>query len=290
MNADVPEVLKSTGWLAEHLHDANLRVYDCTSLLSSDPVSNTIYVESGREGWARTHIPGANHIALQDDVSDRTSPLRFTMPAASDLAGRLAELGIADSSTVVLYSSTHYMWASRVWWMLRSIGFMNAFVLDGGLTKWIAESRPVSNQETRYPPGGLSVREVSGAFAPKGAVLAAITQPDALLINALPSAQYRGDPGHPHHGRPGHIASSVNVPALSLLSLIGEMRTREELQGIFDANGVDRTKSIICYCGGGVSATCVALALTLCGYRQVAIYDGSLNEWAQDSSLPMEQG
>ena len=281
--------LKSTAWLAAHLDDANLRLFDCTSFLIADP-STTFRVESGRADWARAHIPGANHLALQDDLSDPASPLRFTMPAAPDLAERLGRLGVDDASVVVLYSSTHYMWAARVWWMLSAIGFGNAFVLDGGLVKWRTEGRPTSDTERRYPPGSLTARSAPGSFVPKLAVLGAIGDGDTILVNALPAAQYRGETGHPHHGRPGHIRSSINLPALSLLSPSGAMRSRPELQAMLDASGIERDKSIICYCGGGVSAACVALALTLCGYPRIAVYDGSLNEWAQDDSLPMESG
>lgn len=279
--------LKSTAWLAAHLADASLRVYDCTSFLLPDPVS-TFRVESGRANWSRGHIPGANYIALQDDISDQQSGLRFTMLARDHLATRMAALGVDDRCTVVLYSTTHYMWATRVWWMLREIGFERAYVLDGGFAKWTGENRPVAQQSEPYPPGRLATSGGARLFADKTQVAAAIADPDCVLVNALPPAQYRGDPGQPHHGRPGHIKSSVNVPAMSLLTPAGTLRHPREIEGVLKASGVTRDRKVICYCGGGVSATCVALALTLCGYDHVAVYDGSLNEWARDATLPME--
>ena len=47
---------------------------------------------------------------------------------------------------------------------------------------------------------------------------------------------------------------------------------------------------VICYCGGGIAATMDALALTLIGYGNVAVYDGSMQEWAADPALPMATG
>ena len=279
--------LKSTDWLAAHLGDADLRIYDCTSFLLPDPVM-TFRVESGRANWSLGHIPGANYIALQDDISDQDSGLRFTMPARDRLATRLASLGVDDRCTVVLYSTTHYMWATRVWWMLKEIGFTLAYVLDGGFEKWKGENRPVAQQSELYPPGRLTTSGAARLFADKSQVAAAIADPRCVLVNALPPAQYRGDPGQPHHGRPGHIKSSVNVPALSLLGPAGTLRHPTEIESLLRGSGVTRDMKVICYCGGGVSATCVALALTLCGYEQVAVYDGSLNEWARDPALPME--
>ncbi|WP_313466091.1 rhodanese-like domain-containing protein [Pseudomonas nitroreducens] len=47
---------------------------------------------------------------------------------------------------------------------------------------------------------------------------------------------------------------------------------------------------MLLYCGGGISAAALALALTLAGETRVAIYDGSLQEWAAEPSLPLTTG
>lgn len=286
---ETPAPLKSTDWLDSHLADADLRVYDCTSFLIPDPIS-TYRVESGRQNWAGGHIPGANYIALQDDLSDHASGLRFTMPPATHVAEAMAALGVNDQSTVVLYSTAHYMWASRVWWMLKAIGFEGANLLDGGFAKWIAEGRQVATGSRPYPPGNLTARPSQALFVGRDEVLAALGDPDTVLINALPPGQYRGDPDAPHQGRPGHIRTSINVPAMSLLSAPGTLRERHEIEELLGEHGIGRDRKVICYCGGGVSATCVALALTVCGFDRVTVYDGSLNDWAPDPSLPMEVG
>ncbi|MCB1467402.1 MAG: sulfurtransferase [Rhizobiaceae bacterium] len=282
--------VRSTGWLEDNLADPGLRIYDCTAYLLPDP--ETVFrVRSGRDEWARTHIPGANHIDIERDISDPDSPLRFTMPKRENFAAAMAALGVTNGSEVVLYSATHYMWATRVLWMLQDIGFTNAFILDGGLPKWLREGRPVTSETRPYPPGELAVRSASAHFVGKAAVLSAIGGSGAALVNALPPGQFRGDPAETNHGRLGRIASSINIPANSLLDPEeGVLQQVSEIADITAAAGLSRDQPVICYCGGGVSATCVAIALQACGYDDVSVYDGSMNEWAQDPDLPMETG
>jgi thiosulfate/3-mercaptopyruvate sulfurtransferase len=73
-----------------------------------------------------------------------------------------------------------------------------------------------------------------------------------------------------------------------LLGPDGRMRPRTELAHA--AAGIpDDGSPVIVYCGGGISAAVVAHALTLGGRDQVAIYDGSLEEWTADPALPLER-
>jgi thiosulfate/3-mercaptopyruvate sulfurtransferase len=41
------------------------------------------------------------------------------------------------------------------------------------------------------------------------------------------------------------------------------------------------------YCGGGISATLLALGLVRAGRDDVKIYDGSLEEWTADPARPV---
>ena len=108
------------------------------------------------------------------------------------------------------------------------------------------------------------------------------------MLNALSAAQHRGAPDAVHYGRPGRIAGSVNVPAAHLMAKDGTFRSRDELQQTFSAAGVTPERRVVAYCGGGIAATADAFALTMLGYRDVAVYDNSLSEWAADPALPME--
>lgn len=286
----ISEAIKSTQWLQANLGAETLRIYDCTARLEPDP-EKVFRVLSGRNEWEREHIPGAVHIDLERDISDPGSGLRFTMPKRAVFAEAMGRMGVGNDSLVVLYSAGHYMWATRVLWMLRDIGFENAFVLDGGLARWRAEGRPLTSGEQGYEPARLDLQPAHAHFVGKDAVISSIAHGDAVLVNALPPGQFRGDPGETNHGRPGRIVSSVNIPANSLLDARdGTLLPGNLLDEVIAAAGISPAQRVICYCGGGVSATCVATVLVGRGFRDVTVYDGSLNEWAADPTLPMEAG
>ena len=290
MGVSVRQALISTDQLQGRLGDSRLRVFDCSTYLVRDPVT-TFREVTGEADWIREHIPGSRFLDIPNALSDKTSGLRLTMLPAAEFAHRMGEAGVDDDSTVVLYSAGQVMWATRVWWMLHSIGFDNAMVLDGGFAKWKREERPISNE---HPPpassGRLTLRVRSSVFASKEEVLAAIGSPEVSIVNALPPEQHWGE-SDISHGRLGRIKSSVNVNAFDLLvPSVGTFKPIEAFRHLFEKAGISFGARAICYCGGGISATGGAFALLMAGHTDVAVYDGSLNEWARDPSLPMETG
>lgn len=285
-----PQYLVETGWVAAHLADPTLRVFDCTIILTPTP-DDPFRIESGRGAWERGHVPGSDYVDLQEELSDRSSPppLRFTMPRAEQFAEVMGRHGVSDDARVVVYSAGHPMWAARVWWMLRAFGVDDAAVMDGGWEKWVAERRPVSVEPCRYPPARFHPRPRPGLIVGKADVRAALSDTGVRLVNALTPKQHAGR--GVHYGRPGRIPGSVCVPALMLVEWgPGTFQRPAELRAAFDAAGVRPGQRVITYCGGGIAAACDALALTLLGYDDVAVYDGSLAEWSNDPSLPMETG
>ncbi|MEK9777092.1 MAG: rhodanese-like domain-containing protein, partial [Quisquiliibacterium sp.] len=265
-----------------------LRIFDCTTFLHPEPPDGQLRVETGRELYqSQGHIPGAALIELQHDLSDPSNGLRFTMPAADELARMFAAIGVGDHNEVVLYSANDAWWATRVWWMLHALGFDRARVLDGGFRRWLAEGRPVSQQMHSYPAcGPIGVRE-RPVFCSRESVLAALVAGDAVVLNCLRAEQHDGSAQY-HYGRPGHITGSINAPAASLFDAQGRFLPADALQAFFASRGIDKTTNVIAYCGGGIAATGDAFALTaLLGYRSVSVYDNSLQEWAKDASLPM---
>ena len=134
--------LITTDDLARQLGAPALRVFDCTTYLKPGPDGRYV-AESGRANYDKGHIPGAAYLDLQADLSDKTSPLRFTLPSLEELTKAFAAKGVGHGTFVVLYSHASPVWASRIWWMLRAVGFDEVAILDGGLDKWKAENRPL---------------------------------------------------------------------------------------------------------------------------------------------------
>jgi thiosulfate/3-mercaptopyruvate sulfurtransferase len=275
--------------LAERLSDPALRVFDCTTFLHPQPGTPRLRIEAGHRPYAEGHIPGAALIDLQEDLSERDE-LRFTAPAPDKLGRRLQALGVGDDSTVVLYSASDAWWATRVWWLLRAIGFERAAVLDGGMAAWRAAGQPVSRETSRHAPAACLTVRPRTVFADRHDVLAALDNGSAAIVNCLRPEQHAGTSAH-HYGRPGHISGSVNVPAAALFDEAGRFRPATELRGLFEARGIDARRPVIAYCGGGIAATGDAFALTaLLGHDAVRVYDASLQEWAADPGLPMSVG
>lgn len=285
--------LISTDELARRLGAPAVRVYDCTTYLRPRTDGQTGYVsESGRANYEKGHIPGAAFLDLAGELSDTSSPLRYTLPPLDRLAQSFAARGIGHGVHAVLYSHGTPTWATRIWWMLRAVGFDEASVLDGGLDKWTAEGRPLETVETRHTAATLALRPRAGLFVGKDDMKAAIGRHEVLSLNALSHDQHKGA-GGVVYGRAGRIAGSSCVPAASLIAADKSLKPIAELRAAFESVGAaqDKDKRILVYCGGGIAASLDAFVLTaLLGHRNVAVYDNSMQEWANDPSLPMEAG
>lgn len=288
MNYVNPQYLTSTKQLAELIaeNSGQVRIFDVS--VSLVPKGTTYVAISGKDDYLKSHIPGAAFIDLMQDFSDNSSEFGFTLPTAQQLESAYRAAGIGENDKVVIYSSAHMMWATRFWWMLYSCGHKNVSVLDGGFAKWRAEDRAVSAELSAYETGDFSVELDPERWANKETVLTAIDQASICTINALSPDVYSGD-AEMNYGRKGHIANSKNVFYGDLLEA-GCFRTAVVLQGIFHDKGVLDKSGVISYCGGGISATIDALGLALIGYENVAVYDGSMREWAQDEGLPLVRG
>ena len=286
-----PEFLVSTDWLAEHLADDDVRVFETTVLLNLTG-GGRYRVESGKADYESGHIPRAGFLDLQADFSDNSSSLRFMMPSSEAFAAAAGRHGISETSKLVLYDRSNGMWAARFWWMFRAMGCHSAVVLDGGWPRWCAEKRQVSKLAAAFAPTTFTPTFDPARFADLDEVLKFAESRDAegsCLINALGREQHSGDDGGRTYGRPGHIPRSANVPAAELTdSDTGLYRPADELASLFEAAGADRSQRVVTYCGGGIAASSDAFVLSLLGYRNVAVYDASMSEYAADPSLPLE--
>ena len=285
----VPGPLVSTQWLADHLGSESLVLLDATVVLIGTPSGKARYLSGLDEHLIDGHIPGAIFAELFEVFSDPSKSFGFARPTAALFEQGAASVGVDNNTTVVVYDSSLNQWAARIWWQFRAAGYDNVAVLDGGLTKWRAEGR---DTETGYN----EPREVAGFTAvPRpelwvdkdvvAGIVAGAT--DAALICALPGKDYSGETGD--RARRGHIPGSVSVPAGRLIDRATNTFHRgEELASRFAR--VSPGRPVVAYCSGGIASAASALALTLAGHDNVAIYDGSLNEWAADAAAPLEVG
>ncbi len=275
----------SVDWLAEHLDDPDLRVFDATVQISR--VLFLPRIRTGEREYRRGHIPGSGFLDLFAVHDPDRSRLSMTAPSAGHFADVVSGLGIGNEHRVVLYDRRETMWAARMWWLLRAFGYDQAAVLDGGWAAWQAAGRPTCDQPCGYPPARFEARPRPGLLVDKGEVLAAIDDPHVQLVDALGRRVHRGEVNE--YGRRGHIPGAANVTAWEVLDRdTGCYRPLPELRDkvgpVLDADRV------ITYCGAGAAAASVAHVLVRLGHPDVAVYDGGLLEWCADRSLPLHTG
>jgi thiosulfate/3-mercaptopyruvate sulfurtransferase len=278
----------STQWLADHLGADNLVVLDATALPFVAPNGRTGYLTGHEQYLVSGHVPGAFFADLIDEFSDPDGAHPFTRPDAERFAAAAAAVGVSDHSTVVVYDSLVGQWASRVWWLFRAFGFDNVAVLDGGLVKWRTEDRPIERGHLEAPTGSFTPSERPELWVDKAEVERIVAgDAEGALVCAVPPREFSGDEGN--RARLGHIPGSLSVPASRLVdrqtnALLGAPALRERFAPVL---GEPR---VVSYCAGGIAAASDALVLTLLGHRNVAIYDGSLNEWVDDEHAPVVTG
>jgi thiosulfate/3-mercaptopyruvate sulfurtransferase len=291
-----PRPLISPAELAGRLDAPELRLIECGVVYRALPDRSDFRAESARLLYDAGHLPGAVFVDPIAELSDPASGLRFTMPGPARVAEAFGRHGVGPGTSTVLYCRDHNIFAARLWWMLRAIGWDDAAVLDGGFVRWAGDGRPVATDVRRHPPARLEPRPRPGLFVDKAAVRQALGDSRVVVVNALSAEQHEGR-GGVTYGRPGRIAGSVSVPARALTDPTthaylppDRIRAVLEAAGVLRPGGDTAGKRAVTYCGAGIAASSDALVLTLLGMDDVAVYDGSLEEWARDPASPMESG
>lgn len=276
---DFPRPLVSTSWLAENLDNPSVRVLDCRWYLQ--PFDS----RDGSIEYAAGHIPGALHVNWARDLADPAYGTLNMLAAPERYEAAMAACGVGSDSLVVTYDDHHVPVASRVWWTLRTYGHENVSVLDGGITAWRSEGRPLESglPATPTPPASPFLANFRPQrYATKQDVLDAIEQGTVQLVDARMDVAY--------HAASGHIPGAVRVTGLGFLADGEHWSTPEECRARIAAAGVEDAPETILYCGGGVAATGALLGWTLAGLGDnVRVYDGSWGEWEQDPATPKER-
>lgn len=276
------ETLVSTQTLAAHLGDAAWALFDCRFDLA-DP-------EAGERAYAAGHIPGAVYVNLERDLSGPTGPHtgRHPLPDPNLLAGKLAGWGVGADTQVVAYDDRGGMFAARLWWLARWLGLRYVAVLDGGLTRWRAEERPL-DREVPHPAASSFKLEVNHDLWLHTADVEALVhgKREGCLIDARAPDRYTGR-NEPIDPVAGHIPGAINLPFSENLDADMRFRPPAELASRFRAAIADvPAERVIHSCGSGVTACHNLLAMEIAGLRGSRLYAGSFSEWIREASRPV---
>jgi thiosulfate/3-mercaptopyruvate sulfurtransferase len=279
-----PDALVSTEWLAAHLEAPDIRIVDATfKLPGMTPLAS--------EEYARRHIPGAVFFDI-DDIADETSTLPHMLPSPEKFAARMRRLGLGDGHRIVAYDGAGVMGAARVWWMFRVFGHGDVAILDGGLEKWLAEGRPVTDAVPMPRERHFTAHVNTTLVRDKEQIRANIVDRREQLLDARARGRFEGTLPELRPGlRGGHIPGSRNLPYDRLLDPAAKtVLPAERLAALFAEAGIDPARPVVTTCGSGVSACVLALGLYLLGHPDTAVYDGSWSEWGLPGDTPVETG
>lgn len=268
----------SCQWLAEHLSQENLIIFDATmkSGINQQGVESPV------------SILGARYFDFTNHVADKNSPLSNMMPNAEVFSDAVQELGVNQDSFIVVYDQQGLFSAARVWYMFKAMGFTQVAILQGGLPAWLKAALPTqSGYQTATQRGNFSGSLQKTCFVDKKYVLDAINDDTHQIVDARGYRRFSGQEADPRQGvRSGHIPNALNLHYASLIK-DGQLLDKAELKTIF-AELTPAPEQFIFSCGSGVTACILALAAQIVGHKNITVYDGSWSEWGKDKLLPID--
>ena len=264
-----------------HLCSPDWRLFDCRFDLKD--------VSAGEAAYAANHIPGAQYLHLDRDLSSprAAGTGRHPLPQPARLAQRLGELGLGPDSQAVFYDDSAGLYAARAWWLLRQLGHQRAAVLNGGLAAWRAAGGELTARREQPEPRELPCPIGRFPSLSAGDVQAGLAAGNLALVDVRSDERFRGlvEPLDPVAG---HVPGASNLPHTTLLGADGRFlppeRIRERLIAHLSPVG---PQPVAVMCGSGVTACHVLLAMDVAGLHGASLYGGSWSEWCSDPSRPV---
>ncbi len=274
--------LVTPAWLAGRLDDPKTKVLDATL-----PRVGVVPPIDTHARYIAQHIPGAIFFDIEK-LSDHSTPLPHMLPKAEEFSRSMSELGVSDAMDIVIYEQEGVFSAPRAWWMLRTFGASNVFLLDGGLRAWIAAGLLTESGEIHSAPATYEARFNPNAVRGFEQIEQLILR-HGQILDARSAGRFSGASPEPRPGlSSGHMPGAVSVPFTELVE-DGRLKSVEELRELFSAKGVKIERPITTTCGSGVTAAVIALGLEIIGGQDVSLYDGSWAEYAQHPRAVIEK-
>jgi len=274
------DALVSSDWLHNHLQSPDVRVVDTTWSLPGGE-------RSARAEYDAAHLPGAVFFDL-DAICEPKELHPHTVPSAAKFSSRVRKLGLGDGNRIVVYDGNRFFASARVWWMFRYMGHEDVMVLDGGLEKWRAEDRPLTDMPTRPQERHFTVRQNTLLLRELDQMRTNVTARREQVVDARSAGRFHAREPEPRPGlRSGHIPGAVNLHYAGLIAADGTLKPPSELRRVIVGAGIDPARPVVTSCGSGVSAALINLSLFELGAHNAALYDGSWSEWGAQADTPI---
>lgn len=274
--------LVAPSWLADRLQDPSTIVLDATL----PPVGVTPPVDT-HSRYLQNHIPGAIFFDIEE-LSDHATTLPHMLPTPEEFSRSMSALGVGDNMTIVVYEQQGVFSAPRAWWMLRTFGAQRVYILDGGLRAWTDSGLPIESGPVHRAPASFHARLHRDAVVDLSQLKDRLIRHQQIL-DARSAARFNGIAPEPRPGlSSGHMPGTTNIPFTELVE-DGRLKPAEKLREYFSTKNVNLRQPITTTCGSGVTAAVIALSLEVVGAPNVALYDGSWAEYAQQPDSIIEK-
>ena len=278
-NEPHPEVLVSTGWVAEHSRDAGIRVVEVD-------VDTTAYTQG--------HVDGAIGWNWQTELQD---PVRRDILDPQGFAALVRRSGVSNDTTVVLYGDNNNWFACWALWLLAYYGHARVRLMNGGRKKWVEEKRPLVTAVPAVAAGDYTVPAPNLDLRARREHIFAVLegQRAAQLVDVRSPDEFTGrviaPPGMTETAqRGGHIPSAANIPWAQAVQEDGTFKPVDALRQLYAGKGITGDKEVIAYCRIGERSAHTWFVLRyLLGYNRVRNYDGSWTEWGNIVGAPIEK-
>ena len=234
--------------------------------------------DAGKRAYMEGHIPHANYLDLNKDLSGTAQKHggKRPLPDVDLFSEKLGEIGVTHEKSVVIYDQKNGIFAGRAWWLIHYLGHENVYVLAEGFNGWIEAGNSVTDEIIAQEKAVFEPRVRANEIVDMESVRENMTKKDAILIDSRSRERYLGKE-ETMHDKAGHIPGAKNFFWKDVLNEDGTYKNTGELSEIFST--LSKDEEIIVSCGSGISATPNILALKTLGYKNVKLYPGSFSDW-----------
>ncbi|MEP3045598.1 MAG: rhodanese-like domain-containing protein [Roseibium sp.] len=197
------------------------------------------------------------------------------------------DLGLEYDLPIVIISAgktdTDFGSAARVYWTLKSTGFTDLSILNGGQASWKAAGLPINKTVESNFSSDLDLVFDTTWLATTGDVAAVVDgEAKALLVDSRPAAFYNGDKAHEVARQPGTVPTAINHSYLAFFEkgspAISPIADPAALKATL---GVKEGTDTVSFCNTGHWAATHWFALSeLAGVENAKLYAGSMVEYS----------